>query len=109
MSLRVWIRRPPTSFGRPTGEKVRNGQGTADPATSATRSPALEIASVGIASVLAVFARLSQRQRGVEPVVTVGIDAQPLGWRRQPARRERAGNGGLTGALGGMPPAGARG
>ena len=29
--------------------------------------------------VLAIFARLSQRQCAVEPVVTVGIDAQPLG------------------------------
>src|SRR3954469_11662841 len=60
-------------------------------------------------SVLTVFARLGQRQRPVEPVVAIGIVAQPLGWRWQPARCERAGDGGLTSALRGMPPAGARG
>src|SRR3954453_11496767 len=60
-------------------------------------------------SVLTVFARLGQRQCPVEPVVAIGIVAQPFGWRWQPARCERAGDGGLTSALRGMPPAGARG
>src|SRR6185295_500929 len=51
------------------------------------RPPPQRAARLLVSVVLAVFARLSQRQCAVESVVAVGIDAQPLGRRRQATRR----------------------
>ena len=59
--------------------------------------------------VLAVLARLGHRQRTLEPVVAIGVVAQPLRRRWQPARGERAGDGRFAPAYGGVARTGAGG